>query len=196
MNELRKVFDGYLRWRSDETGADYTKVTIRDEGVSPAILVCGNADDLLVAFYDILENAVKAYAISKELLRTQGGKITISAETINGWAHVVISDNGLGMAPEKIHELNARFEKACSGTKSTYVAPTDKRLENGATRTLIGLQHAPAIFADVRVRKGSIRGRMEVRPGTHRGTEFHVWLPALNENNWEKNTPWIPRLYQ
>jgi signal transduction histidine kinase len=174
--ELQRMFQGYLRWRKDETNADYTLVQINGERIDTGIFVYGNADDLLVAFYDIFENAVADYAISKEVLKERGGEIIISAELINGFAHVVISDNGLGMAVDEIRKYNDLFLKACSDTDIIYVAPMDKRPEKGPTKTLIGLQHAPSVFADIRC--DGVRGRMEVRIGTPFGTEFHIWLPT------------------
>jgi signal transduction histidine kinase len=105
------------------------------------------------ALMNIIQNALEAMP--------QGGKITISAQTISpdGLVSVTISDTGTGMPPDMI-------EKACEPFFSTR--------QNEGLRGL-GL----AIVRDIVKTHG---GKMEIKSSPGQGTSIILYLPIFNDN--------------
>jgi signal transduction histidine kinase len=105
------------------------------------------------ALMNIIQNALEAMP--------QGGKITISAQTISpdGLVSVTISDTGTGMPPDMI-------EKACEPFFSTR--------QNEGLRGL-GL----AIVRDIVKTHG---GKMEIKSSLGQGTSIILYLPVFKDN--------------
>ena len=105
------------------------------------------------ALMNIIQNALEAMP--------QGGKITISAQTIspNGLVAVTINDTGTGMPPDMI-------EKACEPFFSTR--------QNEGLRGL-GL----AIVRDIVKTHG---GKMEIKSSLGLGTSIILYLPIFKDN--------------
>jgi two-component system, NtrC family, sensor kinase len=105
------------------------------------------------ALMNIIQNALEAMP--------QGGKITISAQTIspNGLIAVTINDTGTGMPPDMI-------EKACEPFFSTR--------QNEGLRGL-GL----AIVRDIVKTHG---GKMEIKSSPGQGTSIILYLPIFKDN--------------
>ena len=105
------------------------------------------------ALMNIIQNALEAMP--------QGGKITISAQTISpdGLVSVTISDTGTGMPPDMI-------EKACEPFFSTR--------QNEGLRGL-GL----AIVRDIVKTHG---GKMEIKSSPGQGTSIILFLPVFKDN--------------
>jgi len=105
------------------------------------------------ALMNIIQNALEAMP--------QGGKITISAQTIspNGLVAVTINDTGTGMPPDMI-------EKACEPFFSTR--------QNEGLRGL-GL----AIVRDIVKTHG---GKMEIKSSLGQGTSIILYLPIFKDN--------------
>jgi len=105
------------------------------------------------ALMNIIQNALEAMP--------QGGKITISAQTIspNGLVAVTINDTGTGMPPDMI-------EKACEPFFSTR--------QNEGLRGL-GL----AIVRDIVKTHG---GKMEIKSSPGQGTSIILYLPIFKDN--------------
>jgi len=105
------------------------------------------------ALMNIIQNALEAMP--------QGGKITISAQTIsqNGFVAMTINDTGMGMPPEMI-------EKAREPFFSTR--------HDGSLRGL-GL----AIVYDIIKTHG---GKMEIKSSLNQGTSIILYLPIFNDN--------------
>jgi signal transduction histidine kinase len=105
------------------------------------------------ALMNIIQNALEAMP--------QGGKITISAQTIspNGLVAVTINDTGTGMPPDMI-------EKACEPFFSTR--------QNEGLRGL-GL----AIVRDIVKTHG---GKMEIKSSLDQGTSIILYLPVFKDN--------------
>lgn len=105
------------------------------------------------ALMNIIQNALEAMP--------QGGKITISAQTIspNGLVAVTINDTGTGMQPDMI-------EKACEPFFSTR--------QNEGLRGL-GL----AIVRDIVKTHG---GKMEIKSSLGQGTSIILYLPIFKDN--------------
>ena len=123
-----------------------------------------NIDDVIKPLYvdryriqttlmNIIQNALEAMP--------QGGKITISAQTIspNGLVAVTINDTGTGMPPDMI-------EKACEPFFSTR--------QNEGLRGL-GL----AIVRDIVKTHG---GKMEIKSSLGQGTSIILYLPVFKNN--------------
>jgi signal transduction histidine kinase len=105
------------------------------------------------ALMNIIQNALEAMP--------QGGKITISAQTIskNGLVAVTINDTGTGMPPDMI-------EKVCEPFFSTR--------QNEGLRGL-GL----AIVRDIVKTHG---GKMEIKSSLDQGTSIILYLPVFKDN--------------
>jgi signal transduction histidine kinase len=125
------------------------KVNI-DDGIKPLYV---DRYRIQTALMNIIQNALEAMP--------QGGKITISAQTIsqNGLIAVTINDTGTGMPPDMI-------EKACEPFFSTR--------QNEGLRGL-GL----AIVRDIVKTHG---GKMEIKSSLGQGTSIILYLPIFNDN--------------
>jgi signal transduction histidine kinase len=125
------------------------KVNI-DDGIKPLYV---DRYRIQTALMNIIQNALEAMP--------QGGKISISAQTISqkGLVAVTINDTGTGMPPDMI-------EKACEPFFSTR--------QNEGLRGL-GL----AIVRDIVKTHG---GKMEIKSALGQGTSIILYLPIFNDN--------------
>ena len=121
-----------------------------DDGIKPLYI---DRYRIQTALMNIIQNALEAMP--------QGGKITISAQTISpdGLVSVTISDTGTGMPPDMI-------EKACEPFFSTR--------QNEGLRGL-GL----AIVRDIVKTHG---GKMEIKSSLGQGTSIILFLPVFKDN--------------
>ena len=121
-----------------------------DDGIKPLYI---DRYRIQTALMNIIQNALEAMP--------QGGKITISAQTISpdGLVSVTISDTGTGMPPDMI-------EKACEPFFSTR--------QNEGLRGL-GL----AIVRDIVKTHG---GKMEIKSSLGQGTSIILYLPVFKDN--------------
>jgi len=121
-----------------------------DDGIKPLYI---DRYRIQTALMNIIQNALEAMP--------QGGKITISAQTISpdGLVSVTISDTGTGMPPDMI-------EKACEPFFSTR--------QNEGLRGL-GL----AIVRDIVKTHG---GKMEIKSSLDQGTSIILYLPVFKDN--------------
>jgi two-component system NtrC family sensor kinase len=121
-----------------------------DDGIKPLYV---DRYRIQTALMNIIQNALEAMP--------QGGKITISVQTIsqNGLVAVTINDTGTGMPPDMI-------EKACEPFFSTR--------QNEGLRGL-GL----AIVRDIVKTHG---GKMEIKSSLGQGTSIILYLPVFKDN--------------
>jgi signal transduction histidine kinase len=121
-----------------------------DDGIKPLYV---DRYRIQTALMNIIQNALEAMP--------QGGKITISAQTIfqNDLVAVTITDTGTGMPPDMI-------EKACEPFFSTR--------QNEGLRGL-GL----AIVRDIVKTHG---GKMEIKSSLDQGTSIILYLPVFKDN--------------
>lgn len=74
--------------------------------IAPGVLVSGNSATLRLAMRNIVENAVK--------FTPRGGEIAIGLVRNQGWARVVVSDDGPGLQPGDEQRVFERFWRANS----------------------------------------------------------------------------------
>ncbi|TMU84913.1 PAS domain S-box protein [Bacillus sp. BHET2] len=65
--------------------------------------VLGEVNQLKQVFINIIKNAVESIPKGKE------GRVTITLQELDMEAHVIVSDNGIGMEPERIEHLGEPF---------------------------------------------------------------------------------------
>ncbi len=117
--------------------------------VAGALPVAGNRDQLQRLFSNLLDNAIK--------YTPAGGRVRVSGEVKEGCAQVVVSDTGLGIAPDELARVFDRFYR---GRNSRSHAG------NG-----LGLSLAQVIAK-------SHGGKISVESQQQEGTTFRVVLPA------------------
>ena len=71
---------------------------------SESLMIKGNSEQILRLFANLMENALH-YTPS-------GGQITISTSATGQWIDVSVQDTGIGIAPEQIENIFARFWRA------------------------------------------------------------------------------------
>jgi len=129
--------------------AEERKITLHSD-LSPAPCV-GDADQLALVLTNLLTNAVH---YNREV-----GEVRINTRVENGAAVVIVSDNGLGIAPEHVPHIFDRF----------YRADTARTSSQG--RTGLGLAITKSIVE-------SHDGTIEVISTPGQGSLFVVRLPA------------------
>ncbi|HWR10453.1 MAG TPA: HAMP domain-containing sensor histidine kinase [Rectinemataceae bacterium] len=134
-------------------------------GELPEVLVFGDRKALVTVVGNLLDNAVK-YG------RGEGGRVGIRLESRDGVGRILVSDDGLGISPDKIGKIFDRFFRA-----------DEARTEGDGVPAGSGLGLAIA-KATVDAHGGRIE--VESEAGTGTGTEFLVTLP-LNTNQVERN---------
>ena len=137
----------------------------------PALTVCGNEDDLIRLFLNLLDNAIR--------YTPAGGTITVSAARVADWGsqsadppspqslisnlgsviRVSVSDTGPGIAPEHLPHLFDRFFRADRGRS---------RPQGGSG---LGLAIAQSIVR-------AHGGQLLVESAVGRGSTFVAILPA------------------
>ena len=118
------------------------------------LLVNGDADRLEQVFTNILCNAVKYTPV--------GGHIAVSAQAVGGDAHVVIRDDGYGIAREDLQVIFGEFNRAV-------------RDHNDPGGMGIGLS---LVMTLVQLHGGAVIARSD---GPGKGSEFEVTLPLAHD---------------
>jgi signal transduction histidine kinase len=135
-----------------ESISDSKGHTIRQH-VSSAIWTKGDEDALVRLFTNLLQNACN--------YTPKGGVISVSSNIKDGWAVVIVTDTGIGIAPEYIAHLGERFF----------------RIDDGRTRDAGGSGLGLAICRSiVESHGGSLT--LESQPGV--GTTVTVKLPSID----------------
>jgi PAS domain S-box-containing protein len=119
--------------------------------LDPAGAVLGDADRLQQVMWNLLSNAVK--------FTPKKGRIQVIVSRINSHAEIVVSDSGIGIAPELLPHVFERFRQADS---------TSRRQFGGMG---LGLAIAREL---VQLHGGVLEARSE---GAGRGSTFAVHLP-------------------
>jgi signal transduction histidine kinase len=144
---LADIFDAkdtYARERLVELVPDFIseRAVILDWAVPP---------DLVYAFENLVDNAIK-YS------RTEGGRVVVRQQVIDGWVAVTVEDNGLGIPEEMLDEVFLEFTRA----------PNAKRHTSEGTG--LGL----SVVREAAEMHG---GRVEAESSVGTGSRFTVWLP-------------------
>ena len=79
--------------------------TVLDPAASP---VSGDPERLQQVMWNLLSNAVK--------FTNRGGKVQVRVELVNSHVEVVVSDTGIGIAPDFLPHVFERFRQADSGS--------------------------------------------------------------------------------
>ncbi len=146
---VRQVADGLQMLARDRD------VTIKISAPAEPITVLGDRDELIRAFENLIENALKYGAAGKRV-----DIVLLRGETLAGEpeAQVVVRDYGPGIAPEHLPRLTERFYR---------VDVVDSRAQGG---TGLGL----ALVKHVLNRHG---GRLTIESTPGAGASFTVHLP-------------------
>ncbi len=129
----------------ERAGREGLSLEYVESPVLPPVL--GDRDRLKQVFINIIDNAIK-YSNS-------GGRIRIEAADMGEHVQVVVSDNGVGIAPEDLPNVKTRFYKA------------------NKTRPGSGIGLA---LADEIIRRH--KGRLDIDSQLHVGTTVTITLPA------------------
>jgi signal transduction histidine kinase/DNA-binding response OmpR family regulator len=137
--------------------------------VDPDFLVLGDANRLQQIFWNLFNNAIK--------FTPKGGRVTVTAARKESEIQVMVTDTGVGIAPEFLPFIFDRFRQADGST----------------TRAQGGLGLGLAI---VRHLVEAHRGRVEVEsPGPHRGSTFTVALPvAIGSSDYARGNGGLERV--
>jgi PAS domain S-box-containing protein len=136
-----------------QPSADLKAIRIHSVLDSHAGPVAGDPERLQQIVWNLLANAVK--------FTNRGGRIEVRLERVDSTVMLVVSDTGVGIAPEFLPHLFERFRQADAGTA---------RLRGG-----LGLGLA-IVSQLVELHGGSIRGESE---GLGKGATFTVSLPIM-----------------
>jgi PAS domain S-box-containing protein len=124
--------------------------TVLDQGAAP---ISGDPDRLQQVIWNLVSNAVK--------FTRRGGRVQVRLERVNSHVEIIVSDTGIGIAPDFLPHIFERFRQADSGT----------------TRERGGLGLGLAIARHlVEMHGGTIRASSS-GPGT--GSTFRVALPLM-----------------
>jgi len=147
--------------------ADGLQVLARDRGVEIAIdmpatplTIRGDRDELIRAFENLIENALKYGAAGKRVEVTGREEATATGRE----AVVSVRDHGPGIAPEHLPRLTERFYR---------VDVADSRSQGG---TGLGLALAKHVF-------NRHRGRMTIESTPGHGATFTARLPLIEESS-------------
>jgi signal transduction histidine kinase len=120
-------------------------------GPLQSVSVRGDREHLRRLLLNLVDNAIK--------YTSAGGSVTLSLQSDNEWASVVISDTGIGLSKDEQNKIFDRFHRAVE---------TRSRDERGVG---LGLSIARSI-AEVH------GGRIEINSTPGKGSTFKVFLPA------------------
>jgi len=125
--------------------------TILDPRAAP---ISGDPDRMQQIVWNLVSNAVK--------FTPKGGIVQVRLERVNSHVEIVISDTGIGIAPDFLPHIFERFRQADSGT----------------TREHAGIGLGLAIVRHlVELHGGTIHGSSD---GREKGTTFRVRLPVMS----------------
>jgi heavy metal sensor kinase len=130
--------------------ADNHSVSLQT-GPLQSVSVRGDREHLRRLLLNLVDNAIK--------YTSAGGSVTLSLQSDNEWASVVISDTGIGLSKDEQNKIFDRFHRAVE---------TRSRDERGVG---LGLSIARSI-AEVH------GGRIEINSTPGKGSTFKVFLPA------------------
>jgi two-component system, OmpR family, sensor kinase len=116
--------------------------------LAPAL---GDADLLFLAVYNLLSNAVR-YSNAQ-------GHIEVRGHELDGWVVLEVSDTGIGIAPEEVHQV---WEELARGTNGRHVPGSG-----------LGLPYVAAI-----AKRHHGHATLESKPGE--GTRVRLHLPAAH----------------
>jgi signal transduction histidine kinase len=137
-----------------EPAASERGIELAPDFRGPAVLDWGVPPDLIDAFENLIENAIK--------YSHPGGRVTVGLETEDGTAVVRIRDRGIGIPEELVDDVFFEFVRA----------PNAKR--HAASGTGLGL----SIVREVIEAHG---GEVRVEPPTGEGTSIRITLPLHHE---------------
>ena len=94
--------------------------TLLDPRIGP---VSGDPDRLQQVVWNLLSNAVK--------FTPKGGRVQVRLERVNSHVEIIVSDTGIGIAPEFLPHVFERFRQADAGATRTHgglgLGPVDRR---------------------------------------------------------------------
>lgn len=125
-------------------------ITVQVEGCDSPCYIQGDISQLARALRNLATNAVK--------YTPPGGRVTVRLERAEGGVRLIVSDTGIGIAPEAQKHIFDRFYR------------TDQAMEM-AVGTGLGL----SITKEIVDLHG---GRIELQSAPGQGSTFTVWLPA------------------
>ena len=146
--DLASVTREAVEWAERERASEDHRLVLDVRGGEVTVL--GDSEMLLGALCRLLDNAVK--------YSPDGGSITSSVHSAPGWAHVTITDEGLGIADVDATRLFQRFGRV--------VTPENSGIPGAG----LGLFSARRIIS-------MHGGRISVGPAVPRGTTVTVSLP-------------------
>jgi two-component system sensor histidine kinase SenX3 len=138
------------RVRVDAADKDVSVEFVGDEGLH----VMGNAEQLIVALGNLVENAV-AYSET-------GARVAVSARTDDNHVDIVVTDHGVGIPADEIDRIFERFYR---------VDPARARATGGTGLGLSIVKHVAATHGG-QVRVWSVEGE---------GSTFTIMLPSYVE---------------
>jgi signal transduction histidine kinase/ActR/RegA family two-component response regulator len=147
--DLRVVIDGALDAVRPAAEAKTIRLhSVLDQRVAP---ITGDPDRLQQVIWNLLMNAVK--------FTPKGGRVQIHLQRVNSHIEIVVSDTGLGIAPDVLPLIFDRFRQA----------------DSSSTRTHSGLGLGLALVKHlVELHGGSVAAQS---PGEGKGATFIVTLP-------------------
>ncbi len=125
------------------------------------VRVMGDEDRLKQLLLNLVDNAIK--------YTPPGGKVQLSLDQDHGWAHLTVTDTGIGIPPEDLPHVFDRFYRV------------DKARTRAQGGSGLGLAIAKWV---VQVHGGNI----QVQSTVGQGTSFVVTLPALESPALESGT--------
>ncbi|HFA47869.1 MAG TPA: tetratricopeptide repeat protein [Bacteroidetes bacterium] len=172
--KLNELLDNLLNWALLQTGSiphrpqlldlsdavEQAKALLSGIAAAKQVEIINNAPAGLLVFSD--ENALRT--IARNLLANAvkfshiGGTVTVSAHAENGFATLSVSDNGIGIPPEKMESLFTLGMQSTTGTA-------------GEKGTGLGL----LLCAELAQANG---GRITVESELGKGSTFRVLLPG------------------
>ena len=177
--DCKAFFEDQLFTRDKSLNTPHYSTTVKlIMEVSPRLQIRGHRHAVITAFYDVLENTLNEYAISRSFLKKHPERctVTVRAKESNGMIEVEIQDLASGITEEKAGILNERFSQIASG-----------QVDSWDPEKQTGLYIAPIAFARVSAPSPPYkRGRMEVRPNPGGGTTFTIRLPTYDANDAEE----------
>jgi two-component system phosphate regulon sensor histidine kinase PhoR len=137
--------------RSLSPGAAEAGIAIDETSAPAAVPVIGDHDELIQVAHNLIQNAIK--------YGRRGGRVGVAVRREGSLAKLVVSDDGIGIAPEHLPRLTERFYR---------VSAKDSRERGG---TGLGL----AIVKHIVNRH---RGELTIESVPGNGSTFTVILPA------------------
>jgi signal transduction histidine kinase/DNA-binding response OmpR family regulator/ligand-binding sensor domain-containing protein len=143
---------------SFETDAAARQVLLSFNDATGAIECWYYADALERIVYNLISNALK--------FTPAGGKVTVSLSAKAGMLHLIVQDNGAGIAANKLPHIFDRFYQAAEGTGLSS--------EHRSAGTGIGLALVKELIDQM---KGTIEVESQVAGSADPGTIFTLTLP-------------------